>query len=213
VGARDVHRPCSRSRSGAGATRNWRAGVVAVAVALAACYQPRHDDGALDDGAALPLDPFVPDASVDAGGCAKVSSLSRLRIVVRTSSAGGNFAPRNVGAIWIETDAGAYVKTVERWGVARAKWLTRWLAASGGDVTDAITGATLKSHIVHDVAWNLTGRDGCEVPGGAYQVVLELTDRDGDGVSLAVPFAKGDTPEVRTPGDNPSFHQLELRLE
>ena len=153
-------------------------------LAGAGCYEPSVDKDALGDALGPPIGLFDdggvgprdggggggPDA---AAGCDS-SPLSALRIVVRTTAVGGRYAPKNIGAIWIETAAGQYVKTVKRWANRRLRYLTRYNAAAGGDVTDAITGATLTSHTTHDVTWNLTDRARCEVPAGTYQVALRV---------------------------------------
>ncbi|MEZ4404003.1 MAG: DUF2271 domain-containing protein [Kofleriaceae bacterium] len=198
----------------------------------AACYEPRtsvdelsdsgeapptglFDDGGSavhdarpGDGGVAPVDGGGPDA---APGC-DLSPLSAMRIVTTTSAVGGRYAPKNVGAIWIETSGGQYVKTVERWGNRRAGYLTRWRAASGGDLTDAITGATLTTHVTHDRTWSLTDRQRCEIAAGNYQVVMELTDRDSAGASAVFAFTKGSTPAVFTPADAPNFHNLRFDL-
>ena len=45
---------------------------------------------------------------------------------VTTVTAGGNYAPRNVMAIWV-TDANTnFVKTLKRQAVSQIRWLTRW---------------------------------------------------------------------------------------
>lgn len=188
--------------------------IVLAACALTACFQPRFDADELRDGLAPPSDVFAPDAST-AIECTTPdpSPLSRLRVSVRTSNAGGRFAPRNVGAIWIERADGTFVKTLERWGVLRAKWLTRFVAASNNNLVDAITGATLTSHQTHVLEWDLTDLSRCEIEAGDYQVLFELTDRDGTGASLVVPFAKGDVPSTVVPPDAPSFHDVQLVLE
>lgn len=183
-----------------------------LAVLATACLQPRGDDGA--DALAPPVDLFVPDAGAAPVDCGPdPSPLSALHITVRTSPFGGRFAPKNVGAIWVEDDAGRFVKTVELWGQTRAKWLSRFQAASEGNVVDAVTGATLLGHGTHEVTWDLTDVFRCEVANQAYQLVLETTDRSGDGASQVVPFDKGDTAGELTAPDSDTFHDIGLRLE
>lgn len=182
-------------------------------VILNACYGPRRsadDDG---PGIAAPVDLFAPDAA-PAPACTTPdpSPLSQLAIRVRTTPYGGHFAPRNVGAIWIERADGSFVKTVERWGQIRAKWLARFASTSSNNVVDAITGATLVAHAVHEPVWDLTDLARCEVPAGDYQVLFELTDRDGPGEWLAVPFSKDQSELTVTPGDTRTFHDLQIQL-
>ena len=195
-------------------TRLARAGVLCVSGLLAACFQPSIGADELAPGVEPPSDLFAPDAS-DVPTCPNPdpSPLSMMRVRVRTTAVGGRFAPRNVGAIWIERADGRFVKTLARWGKTRAKWLTRFVAASNTNLVDAITGPTLLSHTIHEVTWNLGDLSRCEIEAGDYQVVFELTDRSGTGESIAIGFAKDQLPTTTTPGDTPYFHDLELVLE
>jgi len=168
-----------------------------------ASYIPPYDAG--------PIDPaFLPEP-LDAG-VAKLDAGS-LRFEVMTAPVGGRFAPRNVGAIWIETEQGQFIKTLEVWAQTRARYLRRFQAASGGDTTDAITSATLKKHEPHAVTWNLTDKDRQLVMDGNYRVALELTDKNGTGASHEVPFMLGTGPLLLTPADTAQFKQMQLRLE
>ncbi len=202
---------------------------IASALTLVGCYQPGVDRDELRDALEAPTDLFDdggtvipprdarvidgPSAAVDASaGCAVDSPLSALRVVVRTTAVGGRYAPRNVGAIWIETSAGAYVKTVKRWANRRKGYLTSYMAVTGGDVTDAVSGATLSSHITHDVTWDLTDRNRCEIPPGNYRVAIELTDGNMTGAALRIPFTKGATGSMSTPAETANFHNLLLDL-
>lgn len=181
---------------------------------LAGCFVPSTSTDEGGPGAQPPAGLFGADGGVN-NGCMNPdsSSLSKLHIRVRTTAFGGRYAPRNIGAIWIETSAGAFVKTVERWGKTRARYLTRFNAASGGNVVDAITSATLSNHITHDRTWNLADKTECEIPAGNYKVVLEETDRDGPGTTLELPFVKGTAPATTMPADNAYFHDLLLELQ
>ena len=188
--------------------------IVSSALFSQACFQPGVDADELGTGVERPSDLFTPDAG-DRPVCTTPdpSPLSALRVRVRTTPAGGRFKPRNVGAIWIERADGMFVKTLERWGMTRAKWLTRWIAASSSDVTDAVTGATQVSHTTHELTWDLTGLDACEIVAGAYRVVFELTDKSATGTSGEVAFSKDQTPFTLTLADQASFHDLQLILE
>lgn len=197
------------------------------ALASTGCYQPEVDRDHLDDALEPPIDLFgdggvrpptdgrTPDASTspDAGNTScDLTSLSALSISVRTTALGGRYAPKNIGAIWIETAGGQYVKTVERWANRRRQYLTTFNTASGQNLTDAVSGATLTSHVTHNRTWNLAGLDGCEVPAGEYRVRVELTDRDSTGVAASFPFTKGTTAVVTHPADTAQFHDLTLDL-
>lgn len=199
---------------------------IVAGLTLVGCYQPGVGSDELrdaleapvelfGDGGAGPRDAGVDGSSAagDAGtGCAVDSPLSALRIVVRTTALGGRYAPRNIGAIWIETATGQYVKTVQRWANRRRAYLTSYMAVTGGDVTDAISGATLSSHITHDVTWNLTDRNRCEIPPGNYRVAIEMTDGNMTGVAVRLPFTKNTTGTMSTPPETAQFHNLLLDL-
>ena len=184
-----------------------------IGVALGGCFERGYDPDDLGPGTTRPTDLFGVDAAPPSPcGGPDPSPLAALQIRVRTSPVGGRFAPRNVGAIWIETSTGAFVKTVQRWGRTRAKWLLRFNASSAGDVTDAITGATQQSHTTHDVTWDLTDLARCEIAAGDYQVVIEHTDKNGSGASMVVPFRKEQAPLAITLPDTTYFHDIAVNL-
>jgi hypothetical protein len=141
-----------------------------------------------------------------------MSASNELVVSVRTTNAGGRYAPRNVGVIWIEDGNGRFVKTLKRWGKLRAKWLQRFNGVSMGDVTDAVTSATLAMHQTHQVIWDLTDRSGCEVDDGPYQLWLEIADRSGTGKAASVPFTKQQDGFTLMPEDTQTFHEMSLLL-
>lgn len=124
-----------------------------------------------------------------------------LTVSVTSASVGGRYAPRNVGAVWIETGSGQFVKTIERWAAIRVGDLRGWSAASGGwgfeffgtssapDAVDVVTAATLTSHRAHSPSWAMKDVNGMVVPDGAYKVVLEVGD--GSNATSEVMFQKG----------------------
>ena len=178
------------------------------------CFAPSTGTDEGGPGTQPPGGLFGADGGVNSG-CTNpdVSPLSKLHLRVRTTAFGGRYAPRNIGAIWIETASGTFVKTIERWAKTRARYLTRFSTASGGNVVDAITSATLSSHTTHDRTWNLADKTECEIPAGDYRVVIEETDRDGPGTTIELPFTKGTTPQTFPVADNAYFHDLVLELQ
>lgn len=180
---------------------------------FAGCFEPATDADLIEPGTEPPGQLFGADAGTN-GTCGTVtpSPRTRLQIVVRTTPFNGRYKPRNVGAIWIETSAGAFVKTLEKWGKTRARYITRWNAASGGNVVDAVTSATLATHVTHDRTWDLTDKLGCPVAAGDYRVMVEHTDYNGAGALLQLPFNNGPTPVSQMPADTAFFHDVVLQL-
>jgi len=116
---------------------------------------------------------------------------------VTTTPNGGQFAPRNVVAVWIENGTGGFIKTIGRWSQTRTSHLVSWIAASGMD-SDAVTGATRNDHSqpLH-LTWDLKDRGGSVVPDGTYTVRMELADSNSTMPSQnhegAFTFVKGAT--------------------
>jgi hypothetical protein len=162
---------------------------------------PAHDAGTLDDAA----------LTVDVGPAGPPPS--ELSFSVLTKSLGGRYAPRNIGAIWIENASGQWIKTLAVWAFIRERYLTRFRTAAAGNRVDAVTGATLSQHTTHSVTWDLTDATGTPVPDGDYRVVIETTDRDAAGDSTEVAFTKGTLPLVLMPPDVTHYVNMTLALQ
>jgi hypothetical protein len=129
-----------------------------------------------------------------------------LMVSVTTAAGGGIYAPRNCGAIWIETGSGEFVKTIERWAAIRVGDLRTWNQASGGwgfsffgpstspDAVDAVTAATLSRHQAHNPKWTFKDGSGMVVPDGTYKVKMEVAD--GRSAVSEVTFTKGPAPQT-----------------
>jgi len=61
-----------------------------------------------------------------AGMTAMGANSGSLSFDVVTVNQGGWFAPRNVGAIWIEDSSGKFVKTLKVWAAIRSRYLTKF---------------------------------------------------------------------------------------
>ena len=133
-----------------------------------------------------------------------------------TVSVNGEYAPKNVGAVWIVDEQGAFVKTLDIWAAKRAKHLVKWNGASGANVVDAVTGATRKSHGAHESSWDGTNLAGAPVPQGEYQVRVEFTEWNSSsagnppGPTLSIPFLRGPAPQEILPPDAPGFTAMKL---
>lgn len=164
----------------------------------------------------------IPAAMVDGGGgspdLAASASACSLSVAVTTLAAGGKYAPRNIGAIWISDASDRFVKTLAVWAEKRAKYLQAWNASTAaamlpGNRTDAISSATKTAHGPRSATWNCRDSTGQLRPAGAYKICFELTDRDGAGPSHCVPFTKGAMPWSLSPPDAPSFSAQRLEFQ
>lgn len=129
---------------------------------------------------------------------------------VRTSSPGGNFSPKNIGAIWIEDANGNFIKTLKRWAQNRKQYLYTWNNKTAGNDVDAVTSATLSSHQTHQITWNLTDVDGNAVPNGEYTLRVEMTDQHAQGPLASYSFPVGDSSNVLVFPDETYFHDIQL---
>jgi len=138
-----------------------------------------------------------------------------LTITATTSSAGGNYAPKNIVAIWIEDEQGNFVKTLLAYAQNRKTHLNTWeasttAAGSPFNTVDAITGATKTSHATRTCTWNCTDVNGTLVPDGIYKVRMELTDKNSTGNFSTFTFTKDTNPVSLTPSNVPSFTSISI---
>jgi hypothetical protein len=199
-------------RAGSGAAGSGAAGRTAAAGSSAAAGAP----GAMGGATALPP---------EAGAPAPTGAVGMLTVDFKTVTSGGTYAPRNVGAVWIETGAGMFVKTLERWAGVRANHLSAWNAASGGwgslfgggnaaDMMDAVSRATLRSHEMHHVTWNMKDAMGKVVPDGMYNLAIECTeDNFRAGPNGKVAFMKASSPQMVMAPDKAPFSGFVLKYQ
>jgi len=141
-----------------------------------------------------------------------------LIVTTTTSETGGNYAPRNIVAIWIENEQGEFMKTLLAYAQTRKTHLNTWQAITteAGSVyntTDAITGATRSNHGTRECSWDCTDYNGNIVADGVYYVWMELTDKNSTGNYSSFDFVKNETPITITPADVPSFSAISLTWE
>ncbi len=135
-----------------------------------------------------------------------------MTFTVRTVTVNGNFSPRHVLAIWVE-DANGFVLTRKLRAEKRKQYLYTWNVKSGGNVTDATTGATLSSHQTHTVIWDCKDKDGALVPDGEYKVYVEFTEAHVQGPLRMVSFTKGPETVSISPADETNFKDMALQFE
>jgi len=138
-----------------------------------------------------------------------------LSVSVTTSSTGGNYAPRNIVAIWIEDNSGKFVKTLLAYADKRKQHLNTWetstnAAGSMYNSVDATTGATQSSHGTRICTWNGTDSNKKIVADGDYKLRMELTDKNGTGNVASFTFTKGPSAQKLTPSNVPSFSSVSL---
>ncbi|HLO90084.1 MAG TPA: DUF2271 domain-containing protein [Lentimicrobium sp.] len=141
-----------------------------------------------------------------------------LTVSVATSTAGGNYAPKNIIAIWIEDEQGHFVKTLMAYAATRMTHLNTWEASTSQagspyNVVDAITGATRSSHSTRTCTWNGTDVNGNVVADGIYSIRMELTDKNGTGNFTTFSFEKSLESVMLTPANVPSFSSISLNWE
>jgi hypothetical protein len=147
-----------------------------------------------------------------AGSAMPPAATGALHFTVLTKTLNGRYSPKNIGAIWIERASGEFVKTLEVWAATRARYLSRWRSEAGSNKVDAVTSATLRTHVTHKASWNLTDVSRAAVASGDYKVVVEITDHDGSGDSTEVPFTLGE-PVSTMPSDQAHFVDMALTVE
>jgi|WetSurMetagenome_2_1015567.scaffolds.fasta_scaffold139798_2 hypothetical protein len=141
-----------------------------------------------------------------------------LTVTTTTSNAGGNYAPKNIVAIWIENGNGKFVKTLAAYANVRKAYLNTWKTSTTNagiayNTVDAITGATRPSHGTITCSWNGTDYNGAEVANGTYNIRFELTDKHSTGNLASYSFSKGNVSQELKPTDVPSFKSTSIKWE
>jgi len=134
-----------------------------------------------------------------------------LSVSVTTTTYNGKYTPRHVLAIWVESSAGTYVKTLLANAAARKQYLTNWLSSSSGNTTDAVTGATLNSHGTRTCTWDGTNVSGTTVGDGDYKVCMEFTENDGTGKYATFTFTKGTNNDTQSTASKSNFTDVNLQ--
>lgn len=124
------------------------------------------------------------------------STDGNLTFSVKTVSNGATYSPKNVLAIWIKDASGSFVISRKVMANQRKQHLVKWMASSGNNSVDAITGSTLSNHTTHTVSWDCRDLQGNLVVDGDYQVWVEYTSRNSasggqPGPSYSYTFTKG----------------------
>jgi hypothetical protein len=139
-------------------------------------------------------------------------------VKVTTASAGGRYAPRNIGAIWVADKSGNFIRSLEVWAQRRVNYLSLWNAASSkagaaGSRVDIVSQATLTTHKAHTTSWNCRDFNKLPVPDGTYRIYFEMTDKSGTGPNRFQEFSKGAASATLTPADDNNFKAMELSFK
>ena len=139
---------------------------------------------------------------------ASANSTGTLSVSVLTVAPGGGYAPKNVVAIWIETNAGVFVKSLLVYANARKADLTTWYPNSVGNVVNAVTGATQSSNTTRTCTWNGTDVNGAVVLDGTYLVCMNIAD--GKTAFASFPFVKSTAAVTLTPANVTGFSNISI---
>jgi hypothetical protein len=155
------------------------------------------------------------------------NTMGTLTVQFTTVSYDGEYAPLNYGAVWFEDASGKFIKTAKRWaGAAHATDLVTWTKASGGwgslfggggnaaDMMDAMSSATIRTHQMHTVTWNMMDAQKQLVPDGDYVAKIEMSEsraRDRAGPVVEIKFKKGPMPQMVDVPNKEGFMGVTLR--
>jgi len=131
-----------------------------------------------------------------------------LTVSVLTVSMGGNYSPKNVVAIWIQTNTGVFVKSLLVYANTRKNDLTTWFPISKGSTVNAITGATQSSNAVRTCTWNGTDLSGAVVADGIYKVWMNMAD--GKTAFSSFSFNKGPVVDTVKPANVTGFSNISI---
>ena len=143
----------------------------------------------------------------------KAKPTGPVKFSVETKKTRGKYAPKHVLAIWVTDSKGKFVRTLEVYGKKRMKYLKVWARNSKKNTVDAITGATLRKHVPHNVAWDCRDAKGKLVPDGTYHIHVEFTEVNGQGPVMPlrhVKFRKGAKAVSIKPKNTRNFVNIKL---
>jgi len=120
-----------------------------------------------------------------------------------TTVSTGGYTPKNVIAVWIETNSGTFVKTKLKYcSNGNLDHLATWTGKSGLNVVDAITGSTRTANGAMTFVWNGTDVSATLVADGTYKVWIEFAWASSLTTGKTVEpfsFTKGATADHQTP--------------
>ena len=139
---------------------------------------------------------------------ASANSTGTLSVSVTTVAPGGGYSPKNVVAIWIQTNTGVFVKSLLVYANARKADLSTWYPNSSGNTVNAVTGATQSSNGTRTCTWNGTDVAGNVVVDGTYLVCMNIAD--GRTAFASFSFTKGTSAVTLTPANVTNFTNISI---
>jgi len=142
-------------------------------------------------------------------------SKGSLSVSVTTQTYNGHYAPANCVAIWVEDNSGNFVKTLLVYAERYKTHLNTWQASttnagSAYNSTDALTGASPKSHGTRTCTWDGTDFDEDEMADGTYKLWMEMTEDNATGKYKSISFTKGSSTDVQSMSSVSGFSAASL---
>jgi hypothetical protein len=164
--------------------------------------------GGAGDAGSPPEVPKEADAGAPPPGGATKCTMA---VTLTTVTTNLEYAPHNIGAVWIAAADGKYLKSLEVWANRRMSHLDHWVTVTGAagrdrDTVDAITSATLSRHTTHTSSWDCTSAAGATMVQGTYQLCMEMNESNDAPVAYqCVKFDHGGKAFKLMPPDTQYF--------
>jgi len=139
-----------------------------------------------------------------------------MEVTVDTETYNGKYAPKNVFAIWIENDAGDYIRTLLVKAKKYKSKLDRWASVSNYGSTgilDAVTSASRYNHNVENVSWNLKDQNDQKVSDGIYNVWFEVNETNGISKKTSAKIRIDKNPLVIQTQETSNIKNIEIKFE
>ena len=165
------------------------------------------DDTVVPDDNITPDDTVVPDENNNSGPVS-------MTVTVTTTTYGGQYAPRNVFAVWIEKADGSYVGTLGAWAQKYRSKLQRWYSKSGNGsqgMADAVTGASRMNHNnVPALKWTINDIASQPAADGIYNIYFELNETNFSSKSTTAQIKMGASPEIISVNNASNINNIQI---
>lgn len=173
----------------------------------------KQDDAVIVDDSVTPDDTVVPDDSVVPDDNVTPGPVS-MTVTVTTTSYGGQYAPRNVFAVWIEKADGSYVGTLGAWARNYKSKLQRWYSKSSKGsqgMADAVTGASRMNHNnVPALTWTIDDIASQPAADGIYNIYFELNETNFASKSTTAQIKMSTTPEIISVNNASNINNIQI---